>query len=450
MDEIVFPQYGRVAIVDDNFEEVRVIQNILAENGVPYIFYDYQTMQEVDIVQVEGIRLLFLDIRLEDGSSSEMNILTVLASAVEKVIPANNGPYYIILWTNEAQMKDKVIEFLNERLDDTVTTKPVMIETMDKKDFLSKNLDEISAEVIKVYREQNMLAFLTDVENNLMKVPSKVVKLIAYSFLQEFSNEELEKLLLRFAFNEAANCDNSLNATKTVMRQIVDLIRNRYMEIMADEKTLKNLSELWTFDFSNQEQIDAIKKERAVEQKAVVNTVLNTNIYEDKDDNVPGKIYMHSKDSIRIGEDLLFNSTFNDEIKVKSSGKEIPYELVPIELDITPSCDYAQGKNHLLRTLYGYLVYFDKIDDENDCWEQIDYNRKINDQSPDYVIVSPVFMVNKRLCVLAINTKLMDLKEHDYCDNLTYLFRLNDEITNEIRKKTGEVISRLGFNSLNY
>ena len=44
----------------------------------------------------------------------------------------------------------------------------------------------------------------------------------------------------------------------------------------------------------------------------------------------------------------------------------------------------------------------------------------------------------------------MDLKEHDYCDNLTYLFRLNDEITNEIRKKTGEVISRLGFNSLNY
>ena len=129
MDEIVFPQYGRVAIVDDNYEEVRVIQNILAENGVPYIFYDYQTMQEVDIVQVEGIRLLFLDIRLEDGLSSEMNTLTVLASAVEKVIPANNGPYYIILWTNEAQMKNKVIEFLNERLEDNVTTKPVMIET---------------------------------------------------------------------------------------------------------------------------------------------------------------------------------------------------------------------------------------------------------------------------------------------------------------------------------
>lgn len=87
MVENVFPCFGRVAIVDDKREEVRQIQNILAEKGVPYIFYDYQDMHELEINKVDGIRILFLDIRLEDGTSEEKNLLTVLASTVERIIP---------------------------------------------------------------------------------------------------------------------------------------------------------------------------------------------------------------------------------------------------------------------------------------------------------------------------------------------------------------------------
>ena len=44
MIQKIFPSYGKVLIVDDKYEEVLPIQNILAENGVPYIFYDYNTM----------------------------------------------------------------------------------------------------------------------------------------------------------------------------------------------------------------------------------------------------------------------------------------------------------------------------------------------------------------------------------------------------------------------
>ena len=46
MIQKIFPSYGKVLIVDDKYEEVLPIQNILAENGVPYIFYDYNTMRD--------------------------------------------------------------------------------------------------------------------------------------------------------------------------------------------------------------------------------------------------------------------------------------------------------------------------------------------------------------------------------------------------------------------
>ena len=452
MEDYIFPRYGKVAIVDDKYDEVKAIQNILAEKGVPYIFYDYQSMLDADIVKVDGIRLLFLDIRLEDGMSEEKNLLTVLASTVERIIPVNNGPYYIILWTNEAVMKDKVIEYLNTNLDEHETTKPSMISTMDKKAFLTKSLDDIKNVISSLYAEQNMLAFLTEIENRTMQVTPNVIKMIVYRFLKEVNNSELEKLFVRLAMTEKDNCESAFSATKIILYQIFELIRDRYMEIISDESSVESLANYWKFDFSDKKMVDELLKEKEVEQKAIINTVLNANVYAEKSDNVPGKIYVHDNDTLTINPDVLMESTFGKNRPVFISGKtEIPYELIPIELDITPSCDYAQRKNHMLRTLYGYIIYFKKIEGTPvEDWAQIDYHGKTDGKTPDYVYVTPAFYINKQMCVLALNTKMLGLEEHNYSDNLTYLFRLNSELTNEIRKKAGEVISRLGFNSINY
>lgn len=38
MIQEILPAYGKVLIVDDQYKDVQLIQNILAQNGVPYIF----------------------------------------------------------------------------------------------------------------------------------------------------------------------------------------------------------------------------------------------------------------------------------------------------------------------------------------------------------------------------------------------------------------------------
>ncbi len=450
MVENVFPCFGRVAIVDDKREEVRQIQNILAEKGVPYIFYDYQDMHELEINKVDGIRLLFLDIRLEDGTSEEKNLLTVLASTVERIIPIKNGPYAIILWTNEYGMKDKVIEYLKDNLDDSETTRPSYIGAIDKKEFISKTSDCLAEKLTEYYSSQNMLAFLTEIENNVMTVPTNVVKMITYSFVNDASNEELEKLFLRFARTEKGNCASSIEATKIVLRQVAELIRDRYSEIVANRTLVEELAKLWSVDFSDEQKIEGMIAGNRIEQTAVINTIMNVNTYSGAIENVPGKIYKHTSESLKIKPEVLKQSTFNEDDFCIKQGKNtvIETELVPIEVDITPSCDYAQGKNHMLRTLYGYIVYIGKDAEASSEWIDIKYRKKISDQVPEYVYVTPMLIIKKRLCAVILNTKMLGLEEHDYSSNLEYMFRLNDEITNEIRKKTGEVISRLGINSI--
>lgn len=450
MEENVFPRFGRVAIVDDKIEEVIQIQNILARKGVPYIFYNYQDLLDVEINRIDGIRLLFLDIRLEAGTSNDKNLLTILASTVEKIIPPNNGPYAIVLWTNEYEKKKDVIKYLNNNLNDSETTKPSYIGAIDKKVFIDKTSD-LENELKEYYNNQNMLAFLMEIENHVMNVPAKVVKMISYSFVKDASNDELEKLFLRFARTEKGNCDSPENATKTVLRVVSDLIRDRYMEIASNDTLVDKLSELWkAVDFADEQTPQKV----SAEQAAIINTVLNVNIHAKSTDRVPGKVYRKNDEKFQIDLNTLKISTFQEKksyIKEGSfnlayQGNKIETYEEPIEIDITPSCDYAQGKNHMLRTLYGYVVYIGK---DSEVLPDIDYVKKIKEQVYElYVYVSPLFKIDKKFCVLLLNTKMMDLEKEDFSKGLEYLFRLNDEITNLIRQKTGEILSRIGINEV--
>ncbi len=291
-----------------------------------------------------------------------------------------------------------------------------------------------------------MVASLNEIENRLMSVPSSTLKMITHSFIKDASNDELEKLFMRLAWTESGNCNSTENATKTVLRLVADLIRDRYMEIVAIGDTVATLSSLWKVD-------ESIIKEKMsgdqAEQIALINASLNANAYSPSTDNVPGKVYKHSNETIPIEANYLLHSTIrNNESKIviNSGGTEIETILEPIEIDITPSCDYAQGNNRMLRTLLGYIVYINNFPESLKAKK---IKEKIEGKVNGFVYVTPLFKINDKFCVLVLNTKLLNLEKQDYCEHLEYLFRLNDEITNEIRQDTGSVLSRLGINSVN-
>lgn len=66
----------------------------------------------------------------------------------------------------------------------------------------------------------------------------------------------------------------------------------------------------------------------------------------------------------------------------------------------------------------------------------------------DYIYVTPELQFKNKLCVLVLNTKYITIENKNFADELEYLFRFNQDILAEIRKKSGDILTRIGINSL--
>lgn len=81
------------------------------------------------------------------------------------------------------------------------------------------------------------------------------------------------------------------------------------------------------------------------------------------------------------------------------------------EVDITPNCDYAQNKNHMLRTVFGYRIEIGKVNKNGkNEWVTERYANKIRGKiSYEYVYITPELLVNEKICVFVLNTKYMTI-----------------------------------------
>jgi len=444
----ILPRNGKVVIIDNKREEVEQLEDLLTQNGASYIFYDYNKLRDTDIKKCSGIRLMFLDIRLEEGTSDPKTLCTILASAIDKVVEKENGPYTIVLWTNEISLKEKVEEFLLERLSSDETTAPSCVCALDKKDFISEPETKLIEKLYEQLKEQHMMSFLFEWENNAMYISHKTIQLLLYGMSQKLSNEELETLFTRIACLDYVVDKES--ATKNLVNVLSELMKDRYMEVFSKNELIKSLSDYWKVDFSNIEEAEHID----VSLKAKLNTSLNLNIYDEGNEELPGKVYAVKKEDLPFDYEKFQESTLSKKLPdnkiINSNGHEIPIEFSPIEVDVTPHCDYAQGKNHMIRTIFGYKIVIGKIDvDGQNTWFNIKYKSKIEKTIKlGYIYVTPEFIIGDELCVFVLNAKYLTIESPGYNSEYKYLFRFNCEILNEIRKLSGETISRIGINNL--
>ena len=445
----ILPRNGKVVIIDNKREEVEQLEDLLTQNGASYIFYDYNKLRDTDIKKCSGIRLMFLDIRLEEGTSDPKTLCTILASAIDKVVEKENGPYTIVLWTNEISLKEQVEEFLLERLSSDETTAPSCVCALDKKDFISEPETKLIEKLYEQLKEQHMMSFLFEWENNAMFISHKTIQLLLYGMSPKLSNAELETLFARIACLDYAGDTES--ATKNLVNVLSELMKDRYMEVFSEKELIKSLSDYWKVDFTKIDETEQVE----VSLKAKLNTSLNLNIYDKGNEGLPGKVYAVKKEDLHLEYDKFEESTLsknwpNDNIFKFKGGKEASVTYTPIEVDVTPHCDYAQGKNHMLRTLFGYKVTIEKNECEGELiWLNGNYMKKIKDTiSFPYVYVTPEFIINDELCVFILNTKYLTIEPHGYEDKHQYLFRFNSEILNEIRKTGAETLSRIGINNL--
>lgn len=166
------------------------------------------------------------------------------------------------------------------------------------------------------------------------------------------------------------------------------------------------------------------------------------------------KVYVRNNTNINFDETDFMCSTLSDkwykDDEIKIGEQKVKLNRKIIEVDITPNCDYAQNKNHMLRTIFGYIIEIGQVTvDGSNKWLDYKYSEKIKHKIQyDYIYVTPELQFKNKLCVLVLNTKYITIENQNFADGLEYLFRLNQDILAEIRKKSGDILTRIGINSL--
>ena len=89
---------GRIVLIDDIRDEIEPVLNSLGNHGIPYIFFD-GTQETLPKKPLEGIRFVFLDIKLRGMEGQDNKTIASGGVAIlKKIISKDNGPYVIIFW----------------------------------------------------------------------------------------------------------------------------------------------------------------------------------------------------------------------------------------------------------------------------------------------------------------------------------------------------------------
>ena len=128
------PRNGRIAIVDDKFEQALPIITALSKRRAPFTYYSgrFEELPE-EGESSNDVRILFLDINLNPSTSSDLKqVRSTLAGVIGRIISDRNIPYVLIYWSRE---EDYYRAVLDQIFGDFPKKAPIAKLSLRKLDF---------------------------------------------------------------------------------------------------------------------------------------------------------------------------------------------------------------------------------------------------------------------------------------------------------------------------
>lgn len=449
------PENGRVVIVDDRDEEAMPLIQILSIHGVPVTYFkgEYDKLPEH---QLDSVRIIFLDLRLNEPSDDKTAISTIL-SVVDKIISPDNGPYLAILWSKHS------VDYRSEleaRFADK-PNKPSMILDLEKTLYLQHtgehNREEFLAGVEKSVKDQftgeELKIILDSVGQTYDQVTSIKTSFVpdALERIESKLKKELEKAGVFHLFFLWENIvhKSAGETVKTVykffpdddkwndnMQNVLYNMAKAYMgkQLSDDSKdivraSLVTFNEVFT-DILNRESRNGIGEFKfgfANKSRLPKNLMARINskivlISDAEDQIIPGNVYV-------TGRTSQYNAQFFRD-GAFSEGTEFDKLII----EVSPYCDYAQKKWQVSRQLPGILCpeqYFSKLDNK------------------EFMYISPIIDVGGNIYKIVCDLRFFQASSFDVLQSLHPVFRLKHGLLVEIQSHIARHIGRPGILSLN-
>jgi hypothetical protein len=328
------PIKGRVVVVDDKInEDAAPLVQALSQIGISSFFYTGRRSSLPDN-PLGGVRLLFLDLKLEgiDFSLDDDGIAKALQPVVEKIIGSDNGPYILLGWTTSPR-DNKILS----NLEKIVTLRPTLRLDMEKQTCFSDNVCDIAKIKQKLIEKLPQIGHL-----QTLFCWESLVNESAYTTINQIFKDvaSVGSILHKIA---KANLDANFDtASKEQKIRGNFQVFNRLLSDSID-RNMNNFDFTQCEDLSNgstctEDMITQINTKLHVLEEVNEITILQT-----------GNLYFVADANGIIDAIIKYNAKDNKE-EIKRSNPQL------VELDITPSCDYAQCHIEHVRLLPGILV----------------------------------------------------------------------------------------------
>lgn len=341
---------AKIVAVDDNADELAKIVSALRQLQLACIAYNYPDDPLPDKGAItESVRLIFLDINLIGGTSTNEDlILTGPITVLDRIIKDNNGPYALVTWSTNASLHAKLLA----RIKNTPSLEkrqPFYSVFLDKNDYLD-DAPKLKAAVAKIFDDNPPFGALLDWERRVSTAGEKVLEVlhdVSGHFAGSSPSEKMDRLLCRLA-EEAFG-------KKHAKEHIFEAVNEAVLPLLTDSLHTaffsQGKSKLWSraatkFGDTKKLGADALRS-------------LNTSVVFERFDGI--KPYRRGAVlAVPTWNDAAFSRRFGATPAELVTGllkiAAVPAELTWVLVGVQAACDFNQPKLGPLPFLLGAIV----------------------------------------------------------------------------------------------
>lgn len=406
-------------VIDDKEDEALPLIKALWKLGISCKYFSGKRTG-LPKEPISGIRLIFLDLILDETEASRnpKDKVSKILNILNKTVGNENGLYILILWT--ANSTGELPSLLIEKLRLTDIKEPIAYKTLRKQDFVRNKkydinkLNKVIQQKVKKLKQTKLLLVW---EYLAGRAEAKTIN----NFMNEIKDgaepdKQLSDMFYRLgsAYAEKSNYPNSKRAANALLA--FNSVFTDTLEKDIRDRNFLGTSEIVESAQNNAKTINAIAtfNEKLILFKDEKSKLSTGNVYEAK-----GAL---KNNRIRWGEH--FYDKKPDKVK-------------NICLEISPGCDYAQGKIRKSRMLPGIL--FKYIDTEI-------YEPK----KAEYSYISPIIKFDDKIARMVFDFRYFysaNLKEVKKAEPI---FTLRNEMIVDIQSRLASHINRPGVTSIGH
>lgn len=275
----ILPQYGGVAIIDDVVDDVIGLMKFLSKHSIPFEYFDGKASNFPS--EKKKLQIIFIDLKI-NGSNSPKMMASGLISNIETLIPEDNGPYCIGLWSdNYVSNKDEIDNAIQ-----SLRIPPEFWFDMDKSiitTYRDNDLEILKNLEISFYNKFNtesIIYFLLLLQNIFGQELLSVIGDINSKLLKNIEQDQKLSALIKYTIeNEYEKFVRQIN-NETAFKLFIPIL-NQFIGSRFNKRLLsENIHEKITYKQNvSTTNIDKVEYNSELKISPVINLKYPKNVY---------------------------------------------------------------------------------------------------------------------------------------------------------------------------